>query len=410
MTEGSAFYPVFPALKDYSWGSNDPDGAIGDILRKNTEGEIPPGPYAELWYGDHPSGPSLLPDGSNLREQIEREKGHILGSEFADGGKLPYLLKILESQSPLSIQAHPDLDLARRLHDSDPDHYPDANHKPEIAICLRPGFGAMAGFRSANELIAQLKQYPELNDVLPGLQAASNGNARDALKSAFAALYRMPGNSLAAISQKLYQRIQKSPQEGRTGTEIYFLRFCDLYGFEDPGVFSIFLMNLVQFRPGESLFMGAREPHAYLQGSIIECMACSDNVVRGGLTSKFVDVDTLVEMLHYRMGPPDRIEPQHIGGTVRYVPPVSDFQVWTADFDRDSNPLQLPLEIFPAMAVSLSGQVEIQQAQNSFSLQPGRAVLLPRGPAEKDGPFTIVPSGKAKLVISGPGPKQPTNL
>ncbi|MBU44661.1 MAG: mannose-6-phosphate isomerase, class I [Spirochaetaceae bacterium] len=391
------FYPVFPALKDYAWGSQDPEGAIGDLLRKNTGGEIPPGPYAELWYGDHPSGSSLLADGSTLREQIVAEPDHILG-RFAKDGKLPYLLKILESQTPLSIQAHPDKPLAETLHRDDPKHYPDSNHKPEIAICLRPGFTAMAGFRTLESIQSNLAKHPELETLLPGLSSA-NGNARAALKNAFAHLYRMKGEEIEPLARSLYNRLEK--QENRNGTESYFLRFCQLHGFQDPGLFSIFILNLLQFNPGDSLFMGAREPHAYLQGAIIECMACSDNVVRGGLTPKFVDVDTLVEMLHYRMGPPDLIRPRKSGNAAIYEPPVDDFQVWTVDASPET--LTLPAELFPAIVLSLSGSATLETDSESFELLPGRSVLLPAGPVENGTTYRVSSAQKARLVLAGPG-------
>ena len=401
MKPGSVFYPVFPALKDYAWGSQDPEGAIADLLRKNTGGEIPPGPYAELWYGDHPSGCSLLPDGSSLSEQIEKEPEHILGP-FASSGKLPYLLKVLESQSPLSIQAHPDRELARSLHARDPEHYPDSNHKPEIAICLRPGFTAMAGFRDLSEIQTSLKEHPELQEVLPGL-LESNGKARADLKSAFGFLYRLSGDRIEQVARKLHARIEKNANPAPA--EAYFLRFCQLYGFQDPGLFSIFLLNLVQFHPGQSLFMGAREPHAYLQGAIIECMACSDNVVRGGLTPKYVDVDTLVDMLHYRMGPPDTIEPRKLGGVRIYQPPVQDFQVWTMEATGDS--VQLPHSLLPAIVLSLSGTATIRTEKEEFELLPGRSVLLPAGALSGSTTYSISSAQKAELVLAGPG--QPTN-
>ncbi|MEQ8350629.1 MAG: mannose-6-phosphate isomerase, class I [Leptospiraceae bacterium] len=402
MKSGSTFYSIFPALKDYAWGSVDPEGAIADLLRKNTGGEIPPGPYAELWYGDHPSGASLLPDGSPLPEQIQKEPQHILG-RFAADGKLPFLLKILESQSPLSIQAHPDRELARTLHGKDPDNYPDANHKPEIAICLRPGFTAMAGFRDLSQIQENIRRHPELEDVLPGL-LQSNGNGRQALKQAFEHLYRMPAEKIETVARKLNERIKSDA--GRNPSDSYFLRFCQLHGFQDPGLFSIFLLNLMQFQPGQSLFMGAREPHAYLQGAIIECMACSDNVVRGGLTPKFVDVDTLVDMLHYRMGPPDTIHPIQKENARIYRPPVEDFQVWTVEASDQS--LALSDDLFPAIALSLSGTAIFQANGQEFELLPGRSVLLPAGPLSSGVKYSLSSSQKAQVVIAGPG--QPTNL
>lgn len=401
MNPGSSYYPIFPALKDYAWGSQDPEGAIADLLRKNTGGEIPPGPYAELWFGDHPSGSSLLPDGSFLREQIQSEPEHILGP-LAKAARLPYLLKILDSQSPLSIQAHPDRELARQLHARDPEHYPDSNHKPEIAICLRPGFTAMAGFQDARGILESMDRHPELQQVLPGLQDLSHhmDNGRDILKAAFSQLYRNSSENLEQVARAIHHRIETSPAEGQSLRDAYFQRFCELYGFQDPGLFSIYLLNLVQFKPGESLFMGAREPHAYLQGAIVECMACSDNVVRGGLTPKFVDVDTLTSMLHYRMGPPDRVIPAKKGPARIYQPPVEDFQVWILELESQS--MELPAHAFPCILLSLAGSARLRNPEE-FELLPGRSVLLPAGPLQKDIRYTLSCEKKATLVLAGPG-------
>ena len=166
----SYFYPLDCAVMDYPWGRSGPDALIHDLSAARGLTPDRAQPAAELWMGAHPKAPAKLPDGRPLDEAIRENTAHFLGQALADRGyrSLPFLFKVLDAARPLSIQAHPDRDLAPELHARDPKNYPDDNHKPELAVSLG-GMSALIGFREPAEIHAFLKAIPELRALcLPG--------------------------------------------------------------------------------------------------------------------------------------------------------------------------------------------------------------------------------------------------
>ena len=293
-------------IQNYDWGTKNEDAFIPHFARMPVTPDIP---YAEMWIGAHPSAPSDVVVGGNvtpLDDVIEDAPLEILGEYVARkfSGRLPFLLKILSAERALSIQAHPNREQAKRLHAADPAHYPDDNHKPEIAIAL-DSLTAIAGFRPVREIVDVLRRYPELQSIagrelvsqalapgdetrlvkiLESLYAEIMRHADDA-----AALRRVIGNIVGRLS---------GPGE-RSEEERLFLEQHELYG-DDVGLLSILFFNLVHLKPRQAIYTGPGVPHAYIRGNIIECMANSDNVVRGGLTGKFKDVPSLLDILTYQ--------------------------------------------------------------------------------------------------------------
>jgi mannose-6-phosphate isomerase len=299
-------FKLLSKVQHYDWGTRNAAAFIPSFLGIPAEKDRP---YAELWIGAHPTAPSeILLNGQAvpLTKAIESAPREILGDDVARrfGGKLPFLLKVLSAGAPLSIQTHPNKEQARRLHAKDPAHYPDDNHKPEIAIAL-DGLTAIAGFRPVEDLVAVLTEYPELGDLVGyGLVASVLGGTNDAdrekrLREVYEAIMRREGDdgALASVTAKIVARLSAMPSlsiEQRYFVEQYRVHKADV------GLFSFLLFNLLQLKPGQAIFTDAGIPHAYLKGNIVECMANSDNVVRAGLTGKFKDVDALLEILDYR--------------------------------------------------------------------------------------------------------------
>ncbi len=398
---------------DYAWGSRGKAAFIHE-LRGTTPADDRPA--AELWMGAHPKAPSVLRapgatfDGRSLDKAIAEDPRHFLGPDLAQAGhrQLPFLFKILDAAEPLSIQAHPDLELAPQLHARDPEHYPDANHKPELAVCLA-GMTALIGFRSPQEIAGYLQRIPELaalcsdagflyepcsegEDSSPLPEPAGNEVQQRAwIKDAYGRLMRSsPGEITEAVrAQKL--RLTAWGEDGDPATNLdpadaLFLQLAEIYGESDRGLFSAYFLNYLELKPDQALFLGPNEPHAYLGGRILECMAASDNVVRAGLTPKFMDVDTLVDMLHYRYGPPEVHEPKASPAArdtsckSSYKVPVREFEVHrfalrSASIDGIAPPLELDHSDRPSILLGLSPggyDLEIVRATDGSREHGGR--------------------------------------
>lgn len=328
--------PLHPVVKDYAWGIRGMDSRVGRYaLESKILKEVDPDtPYAELWIGTHEKGQTTLNDGTSNTRYLRDAIGH----------DLPFLFKVLSAGKALSIQAHPDKPTAHKLHQNNPQAYGDANHKPEMAIALTP-FEAMCGFRRLEEVALLLKKHPEFaacisQEAKLAVFLADNAvSQKAALQKLFASFMSCDAKQSQTQLEKLLDRLQKEQSnvhphphdepawERKCARAI--LRLAQQFP-GDAGAMSPFFLNYLLIAPGESFFMAANEPHAYVAGEIIECMACSDNVVRAGLTPKFKDVDSLVNMLTYSMGGPsidvgEPLDEDH--RILRYTPPVPEFEV-----------------------------------------------------------------------------------
>lgn len=247
--------PVHGVVQHYAWGDQL---FIPDLLGLEPDGE----PWAELWLGTHPNGPTMLDDGRPLAEL---------------SGELPYLLKVLAAAEPLSLQTHPNAEQARAGFEAG--RYPDPNPKPELLVALTP-FTALCGLRPDDDTLALLERIGVQGPLVETLRNGGGGAALDGL-------YRDtidPGPVIEAC---------------RASGELAARWVVDLdsrYPGE-PSVAATLLLNLVELEPGESITLGAGNLHAYLRGAGIELMNASDNVVRGGLTQKPVDVDDLLAVV-----------------------------------------------------------------------------------------------------------------
>jgi mannose-6-phosphate isomerase len=281
MTEQKVI-PLKPVVKDYAWGIRGMDSRVARYaLESKTVEEVDPDtPYAELWIGTHPKGPAMLSTGESLKDAV--------------GGDLPFLFKVLSAGKALSIQAHPDKDVAERLHLQNPQAYGDSNHKPEMAIALTP-FEAMCGFRRLEEISLLIKKHPEFaacisQDAKLAVFLAQNPQSQtDALQKLFSSFMSCPADiseknlkllllRLHAEQSRLHPHPHDEPAWERKCSRA-ILRLAQQFP-NDSGAMAPLFLNYLLIAPGESFFMAANEPHAYVAGEIIECMAMSDNVVR----------------------------------------------------------------------------------------------------------------------------------
>ncbi|XP_029431543.1 mannose-6-phosphate isomerase isoform X2 [Rhinatrema bivittatum] len=343
-------FPLSCIVQNYAWGKIGLDSEVAKLIASSDPlGHIEADkPYAELWMGAHPKGDAIILDNritqKTLGQWIADHPG-CLGSKVKDTfhGQLPFLFKVLSVNIALSIQAHPTKELAAKLHAQFPEHYPDANHKPEMAIALTP-FEGMCGFRPVQEIVAFLKNVPELYALIGNVAAEQLERSVEAepdlrgisiaLRTCFTKMMKSEKKVFVDQLNMLVKRISQEVAAGKDITksngELLLRLHSQFPG--DIGCFAIYFLNLVNLKPGEAMFLGANEPHAYLHGDCIECMACSDNTVRAGLTPKFIDVNILCQMLNYTAAPASsKVFPSMQSAldpcTYVYNPPVPDFSV-----------------------------------------------------------------------------------
>lgn len=300
-------------IQDYAWGSPDAiPGLLGyDNPRKK--------PQAELWMGTHPRGPSQLLDG-------DRE------FPLSDlSGNLPFLFKVLAAGSPLSIQVHPDKKQAEegfaRENGQFIDlnafnrNYKDDNHKPEI-MCAITDFWALRGFRKIDDI---LKNFNAMDIAAFSDEVKTFGENRtpEGLKRFFTSLMSLGGGKRTLFIQQLVS----AAKERTDDIARWVMKLHDKYP-DDPSASAPLYLNLVKLRPGQALYLAAGELHAYLEGLGMELMANSDNVLRGGLTPKYIDRDELQRILNFTGADPQIIEPEDEEKGVKiYRTPSKEFEL-----------------------------------------------------------------------------------
>ncbi|KAG5227168.1 mannose-6-phosphate isomerase [Salix suchowensis] len=341
------------SVQNYDWGKKGTEGSeVARLYELNSGSDIElekKKPFAEFWMGTHGSGPSFVVEGGvengdsigsgsmSLKEWICKNP-NVLGEKVLDkwGCDLPFLFKVLSVAKALSIQAHPDKELAKVLNKLHPNLYKDDNHKPEMALAVTE-FEALCSFISLEELKSVLRDVPEIVELVGSaevnklLQINEHGHeekVKSGLRSAFTQLMSASKEMTAEVISNLKGRLYtESKIRQLTGKEQLVLQLEKQYP-ADIGVVSAFFLNYVKLNPGEALYIGANEPHAYLYGECIECMATSDNVVRAGLTPKNLDIQALCSMLTYKQGFPEILQGFPLSPYItRYLPPFDEFEV-----------------------------------------------------------------------------------
>ncbi|MCJ7737102.1 MAG: mannose-6-phosphate isomerase, class I [Anaerolineae bacterium] len=383
-------YHMQNGIQPYSWGARGKAAFIPRLLGVDPEGDEP---YAELWIGAHPTVPShvLLDDGRvPLDQLIARYPETILGEAVVArfGRQLPFLFKVLSAAEPLSIQAHPDREQGRQLHQRDPEHYPDANHKPEVAIAL-DSLTALVGFRPVQDLADVLQRYAGIREFVGAGVAeqlnsavdADSAGRRDAVRRLVTALLRgaqLEPESLEQAVQKTAAQLDKLSDLEEA--EALFMEVLDSYGARDVGVVYVLLLNLVHLDAGEGLYIPAGIPHAYVQGNIVECMANSDNVVRVGLTQKFKDAEALIDILTYDEGPVNILQGHSIAHGTVYPTSASEFELARLSLAAGET-FVLDSGIGPQVFLVLRGQVLAEWANRESAgadcYGQGESMLVP---------------------------------
>ncbi|MDR1617858.1 MAG: mannose-6-phosphate isomerase, class I, partial [Treponema sp.] len=313
---GCRIYKLVNQVKHYDWGS--PDGIPALLGVDNAEGR----PWAELWMGIHPGGPSEVTDRGlklSLKDLINTDPRRYLGGEVYEAfGALPFLFKVLAAGKPLSLQAHPNREQAKRGFerenarglplDSPERNYRDPNHKPELVCALGP-FTAMCGFKKPGEIAsgldAFLKEAPlPLKEELRSLTESLTNAAVGALRGFCAALYGLGPEIREALTEYILETEKRHAAGGLPPWREYMEEWQYMAAFArlfpgDPALISPLFLNIVHLKAGEAMYLPAGVLHAYLHGLAVELMANSDNVLRGGLSSKHIDPEELMGILNF---------------------------------------------------------------------------------------------------------------
>jgi mannose-6-phosphate isomerase len=290
-------------VQESDWGNVGQASRISSMV----PGHAADARLAEFWVGAHPKAPSMieLPDGAilPLNEALAKFPRELLGSRSVArfGSTLPFLLKVLSvnGEYGLSIQLHPTKTKAEKLHRENPQHYPDDNHKPEVGVAITP-VRLLYGMKDRAAVSSLFSALPELErfvgrEIVSSLASSDLRDDPSIGRSLIAACFALDQNQMRSCNQYLAEALPLAP--GLTQEASLFGKLATKYGLSDPGLLAMLLMRQVRIEPGQALFIAPNVPHAYLEGDLIECMACSDNVVRAGLTPKYRDVETLLEVI-----------------------------------------------------------------------------------------------------------------
>ncbi len=303
-------YPLVNPVREYAWGSTT---YLPDLLGVPSTGH----PQAELWIGAHPLQPSMIDSDSSpqqsLLQLVESAPQRFLGRSVVEGfgERLPFLLKVLAVDQPLSLQLHPDAVRARNGFSAEdaagiglsaPERtFKDSHHKPELTYALTR-FDTLCGFRRPHESSALLRELAShapagtfFDDALDDLAVPDEPTAVHRTIARALALPRPETRRCLDVVRSLCPGLDDDTA-GAAG--LLATRYPD-----DPGVLVALLMNSVRIEPGEALFVRPGTLHAHLRGVAVEVQACSDNTVRGGLTDKYVDVAELLADVDCSTGP-----------------------------------------------------------------------------------------------------------
>lgn len=382
------------SVQNYAWGSKT---ALTELYGVKNPDNLP---MAELWMGAHPKSSSKILDNGqqhSLRDVIDANKPALLGKAVAERfGELPFLFKVLCADQPLSIQVHPNkkaselgfakenaagipLDAAER-------NYKDPNHKPELVFALTP-FLAMNAFREFSDIVSLLQPVSGAHPAIAHFLQEPNA---ERLSQLFASLLNMKGDE-----KSLALGVLKAALNNQQGEPWETIRVISEFYPDDSGLFSPLLLNVVKLQPGEAMFLFAETPHAYLKGVALEVMANSDNVLRAGLTPKYIDIPELVANVKFEPKPAAQLltQPEKNGNELDFPIPVDDFAFSLHDLSTQQVELTQPSA---AIVFCTEGEAILSKDQQQLTLKPGESAFI----SAAESPVLISGVGRVARVFS----------
>jgi mannose-6-phosphate isomerase len=378
-------------IQNYSWGSRT---RLAELLGRAPTGK----PEAELWIGAHPGAPSRCADGRSLLELIVADPVGMLGTQTQQrfGGELPFLLKVLAVEKPLSLQAHPDQEQARAGFAREQAAgipltarertYKDPHHKPEL-LCALSRFEALSGFRpaqSSNALFRSLGlgEQAFVKDL--------SSPVAEPLRAAFSRLMSLSGGARTRLLQDVLASAERASQTpGPFQRSLAWAAELGRIFPGDVGAVASLLLNHITLAPFEALYLDAGSLHAYLQGTAVEIMANSDNVLRGGLTPKHVDVPELLRVLRFDSPSLGPVRTAPDAGQIEYLSPAPEFRLGRIELTQVS--ARTFLVSGPELLLCVEGQASLR----------GRASAEPQ-PLER-GQSCFIPARTGAYELSGVG-------
>ncbi len=362
-------------IQKYDWGSRS---AIQSIV-----GISESGPVAELWMGAHPKAPSEVKiDGRwmSLDKLILEDPVSILGKKVAERFReLPFLFKIIAAERPLSIQVHPDKRQAEEgfkkeeregIPISAPNrNYKDRNHKPEL-LCAISRFEALKGFKNPKEILYLLeKAVPKsLKEEISFFKE----DPEKRLKDLFVSIMKMDERRKDAVISELVENAEK--YKGSEEEYSLVLKLNELFP-NDIGIISPLFLKRFILKESEAIYIPPGELHAYIEGVGIELMANSDNVLRGGLTHKHVDIEELLKVVNFRPVSQDIINPVQKGPEKIYVTPAEEFQLSSIDLKKGR--WMSEKERSAEIIIAVKGKGYISVEDELIEIKKGESYLIP---------------------------------
>ncbi|MFT3933448.1 MAG: mannose-6-phosphate isomerase, class I [Chitinophagaceae bacterium] len=330
MSDKNSIFRLTGKVQHYQWGGYD---YIPKLLGMNNDQHQP---FAEYWLGAHDNAPAQLTDGSGLNDLIKKQPAHLGDAAQKKFGRLPYLLKILDVKDMLSIQVHPSKKAAEQEFADENKkgtplnaghrNYKDDNHKPELMMALSD-FWLLHGFQEPKKLKATLAAVPELTFLLPVF-------GENNYKALYENVMTMDQAEVNKVLQPLLDHIiplYKADKLQKNNPDFWAARAALTFNVGDNidrGIFSIYLFNVLNVKPGDAVFQDAGLLHAYLEGQNVEIMANSDNVLRGGLTPKHIDVAELLKHVVFEPTIPNILKGDTVSAAERvFKTPAPDFEL-----------------------------------------------------------------------------------
>lgn len=394
MSHNNKIFKIKGKVQHYAWGGFN---YIPQLLNMNNDKQQP---FAEYWLGAHPSAPAeiLSTPQLSLEALINENPTAVLGAKVVEQfNELPYLFKVLDVHDMLSIQVHPskaeavkgfEAEEAAGIPINAPNrNYKDKNHKPEVMVALSD-FWLLHGFKSKEAIENTLTEVAELSVLLALFKSGG-------YKGLYQFLMEMEQEQVDTLLLPLVKKEIRRKKDNELTRAMPGWWVAKLYENSsdfsnlDRGIFSIYLFNIVHLQKGEAIFQGAGVPHAYLEGQNVELMANSDNVLRGGLTPKHIDVPELMKHTLFEAVVPNILKGEKRGNEKKYPCPVPDFGITAIELNAGEHYTALTTSV--EIILVIEGALLVKQNE-SMVIKKGEALAI-----TANEEYMVTASGKTLL-------------